>query len=245
MEMDHDAHDLKAHSLTVYYPQDECRLTNVEHSSFFCFLLKETYFCCEYNNYWKRIFLLMKHLREKGPVTLPTEQADTCLRMLDCLRDCTRQGHDGWATEAATSATKMLLCTLFAQVEELTGDVLKRNGHAVSWRNEEIAGDFLQHVADHFRRERSVAFYASCLCITPKYLSSVVKDVTGLPPCRWIDNMVVEEIGHLLQQTNLSIKEIANRMNFPTVSFLGKYFRQRKGLSPKKYREKMLTLHPY
>ena len=75
------------------------------------------------------------------------------------------------------------------------------------------------------------------MCITPKYLSEMVKAVSRRTPNEWIDNYVVMELRSLLKNTTKTVKEIAADMNFPNQSFLGKYFKEHVGLSPVSYRK--------
>lgn len=91
---------------------------------------------------------------------------------------------------------------------------------------------FLRH-----GKKWSVTFYASELCVTPKYLSSIVKKVSGKTPTEWINENTVHEIEYRLCHTQASIKEIAYELDFPNVSFFGKFFKSHKGISPKRYRE--------
>ena len=89
----------------------------------------------------------------------------------------------------------------------------------------------------NFRSERRVSWYAQQLCITPKYLSETVKAVSKRRPNDWIDNYVTMEIRVMLRNSTMSIKEIAQELNFANQSFLGKYFKEHVGMSPKEYRK--------
>ncbi|MDY6114332.1 MAG: helix-turn-helix domain-containing protein, partial [Alloprevotella sp.] len=77
------------------------------------------------------------------------------------------------------------------------------------------------------------------LCLTPKYLSEVVKAVSGQTAGQWITTFVVSEAKRLLSDTSLSIKEIAQALHFTSQSFLGKYFKNATGLSPSDYRHEL------
>lgn len=100
-----------------------------------------------------------------------------------------------------------------------------------------IFDQFIRLLSQHFKQERSVEWYSSEMCLTPKHLSEVVKQVSGKTAGQWITTMVVIEIKTLLKHTTLSIKEIAQDMNFPNQSFLGKYFKNVEGISPSDYRK--------
>ena len=102
-----------------------------------------------------------------------------------------------------------------------------------------IFHNFLMALFRHFRREREVAFYADLQHLTPRYFSAIIKEKSGSNPLQWIVQMVITEAKLLLETSDLSIKEIAMQLNFPTQSFFGKYFKQYVGVSPKEYREKM------
>ena len=81
-----------------------------------------------------------------------------------------------------------------------------------------------------------MGWYAQQLCITPKYLSEMVKQVSRRTPNEWIDYYVTLEIRVLLRNSTMSIKEISQHLNFPNQSFLGKYFKEHVGMSPSNYR---------
>ena len=118
-------------------------------------------------------------------------------------------------------------------------NALYRTQNSASCRNtsaEKIFARFIHLVEDNFRTQRRLSWYGQQLCITPKYLYGAVKAVSSITPTDWIDNYVTLEIKLLLRNTTKSIKEIAQDMNFSSQSFLGKYFKERVGMSPKEYR---------
>ena len=99
-----------------------------------------------------------------------------------------------------------------------------------------IVAHFLELVQQHYREERLIQYYAGRLCITPKYLSKLVKDHTGRAAADWIEQHVILDARALLHSTDLSIQQIATTLNFPNQSFFGKYFKRATGVSPKQYR---------
>lgn len=101
---------------------------------------------------------------------------------------------------------------------------------------EKVFAEFIKLVEANFREHRRLEWYGQQLCITPKYLYGAVKSVSNLTPTDWIDNYVTLEIKLMLKNSTKSIKEIASDLNFSSQSFLGKYFKDRVGLSPKEYR---------
>jgi AraC-like DNA-binding protein len=85
-------------------------------------------------------------------------------------------------------------------------------------------------------KRQQVSYYADKLNISPKYLSTVCKKVSGKNPMRWITEYVMQDCYALLKSTDLSIKEISNRLGFPNSSFFGQYFREQAGMTPMEYR---------
>lgn len=103
-------------------------------------------------------------------------------------------------------------------------------------RKEKLAYDFSLLVVEYYRTEREVAFYAGKLCITSKYLSMVIKEVSGKAPKEWITEYIILEIKALLRSSNLNIQEIALRTNFSNQSSLARFFKKHTGMSPLQYR---------
>lgn len=88
-------------------------------------------------------------------------------------------------------------------------------------------------------KPRMVSWYAHELCITPKYLSSTCKSISGKSANVWINEFVVRDIHKLLKYSDMSIKEICEYLNFPNLSFFGKYVKSHLGSSPKDYRSRI------
>lgn len=109
------------------------------------------------------------------------------------------------------------------------GDVIRTNA-------DQLTKQFLELVKENFRKERQLKFYADELCITPRYLSRVVKECSGSSAADWIERYVVLEARALLKSTNMNIQQISDSLNFPSQTFFGKYFKRRVGMSPKEYR---------
>lgn len=104
-------------------------------------------------------------------------------------------------------------------------------------RGEEIVKRLVQHIIKYYTQERSVAFYADLLHISPQHLSTTVNKMTGKTVTDIIAKLVITDAEAKLKSTDLTIQEIAYSLNFPDISFFGKYFKRYTGMSPKQYRE--------
>ena len=103
-------------------------------------------------------------------------------------------------------------------------------------RQTELFHRFVALVHEHSSQQREVSFYADKLCISTRYLSTIVRNIAHSSAKEFIDRSVLLEIKMLLQSTDLSVQEIAYRLHFPDQSYLGRYFKKHTGESPTEYR---------
>ena len=102
-------------------------------------------------------------------------------------------------------------------------------------RKEQIFHDFLSLLEQHFTQERSISFYADRMCLTSKYLSTTIKEVSGKHGMQWIDEYVSLEAKALLKSGKWSVKQVSDQLNFPSQSMFGRFFKKMTGYSPKQY----------
>ena len=103
-------------------------------------------------------------------------------------------------------------------------------------RAQQIFDKFIYLLDIYHKKERCLKFYADKMALTPKYMSLMVRNFSGRNALEWLNEYVVLEAKHMLNYTNMTIQEISYRLNFPTQSSFGKYFKQQIGISPKQYR---------
>lgn len=101
---------------------------------------------------------------------------------------------------------------------------------------EQINKKFGQLVMQNYTTQRSVAWYAKKLSITPAHLSTIIKQTTGKTCNEIITTMVIMDAKAQLKSTDLSIHDIAYSLNFTNMSFFGKYFKRYAGVGPLEYR---------
>lgn len=127
----------------------------------------------------------------------------------------------------------LMLCESLAKQTKLTSAYPDSTGNKKA-----IFNSFLALLAKEPNKRQRVSYYANQLNISSKYLSSVCKSVSDKTPLHWIKESVMEECCLLLVSTDLSVKEISNRLGFPNSSFFGHYFRKQMGMTPIEYRSK-------
>lgn len=108
---------------------------------------------------------------------------------------------------------------------------------AHSARSQELVAAFAQLLEANFRSQRTVAYYAGRLFVTPKHLSALLRKASGRCASAWIDLRVMAEARDMLLNTGMSIQEIAQALNFGNQSLFGKFFKASTGVSPRQYRK--------
>ena len=146
---------------------------------------------------------------------------------------------------SSVSNKKQVIGELLSSLSYLTEDIWK--GQILTHSKDETPGQnvarakltferFIRLVTEYHSTERGMQFYADKLCLTPKYLSKIIKETSGRSGPEWIDAFVILEAKNLLRYSGDSIKEIVYKLNFPSPSVFNKFFKARTGLSPSEYR---------
>lgn len=134
----------------------------------------------------------------------------------------------GLKRNAAARASK-------ADDDDETAETESARGKRPRSRRSIYMHEFIRLVRKYFRYERTVGFYADKLCISPKYLSLVVKESTHTSAARIIDEYVILEAKNLLRFSGKNVQQVAYELNFPNQSSFGKYFKHLTGMSPTEF----------
>lgn len=159
--------------------------------------------------------------------------ADDELQRLDQLHSLlyTHTREDGGSPQV----TLHLISALLWQVDFLWSRHESEKQQAQN-REQRLLADFLRLVNLHAPQEHNLPFYASQLCLSPRYMSAIVKKVSGRVAKEWIDDALAARIKVELRHTDKSVRLISEEMNFPSPSFFTKFFRRMTGLTPNVYR---------
>ena len=128
----------------------------------------------------------------------------------------------------------LLVCDLFSTHEPQNSNY---NGAS---RMNTLFHQFLHNISQRQKKKARVSEYADELCLTPKYLTTICRKMSGKSAMAWISEYVTEDIIYYLKHTDLSAKEIAHRLGFENVSFFGKFAKAHLGVSPQEYRKRLV-----
>lgn len=105
-------------------------------------------------------------------------------------------------------------------------------------RQEELFQRFIALVNEYCKTKRNVGFYADKLCLTPRYLNTVIKQVSQQTVMDWINQAIILEAKVLLKHSNLLVYQISDELQFATPSFFCKFFKKMTGMTPQEYQKK-------
>ena len=141
------------------------------------------------------------------------------------------------------SNRKEIIGSLISSLTYMAADVWKSKltaakplARSLSPRLNLVFDRFINLVTEYHSSERSMAFYAERLCLSPKYLSRLVKQASGRSGPDWIDSFVILEAKNMLKYSSASIKQIVYKLNFPNQSVFYKFFKAHTGMTPSEYR---------
>ena len=104
-------------------------------------------------------------------------------------------------------------------------------------RDQRLFSDFIQLVNRDVRQQHQVEYYASQLCMAPRYFSTVIRGVSGKPPKEWIDDALLTQVKIELRYTGKTVIQISDDNNFPNPSFFSKFFKRLAGMTPLEFKQ--------
>lgn len=183
----------------------------------------------------------MSNLKLYPVVHLKGDDIKLCDTYFQLLRDRMK-----FSTSVLTpDIVRMLFGTIVLEILS----IMRRNSEQVaeevqhedinsSLHKKRIVDGFMRLVEESDGRIRRVDEFASQLNVTPKYLSTILKEVMNRRPSTYIQLYTLKAIERRLRFTEMTMQEIAIDLNFPNPSFFGKYCKEHLGMTPLEYRMK-------
>lgn len=185
----------------------------------------------------KQLMYLFMTVRETPSLSLnDTEWQEIIHSIEETFTEEHKHKTDILSTEIMHSLFRILCYRICRAIDNHIGEQSKDTDNSSYNRNTNYFNTFLEELTKHYMQERSVGFYAEQLHLTPKYLTTLIRQTTGRTASEWIDEYVILEAKNLLKYSPMNIQEIAYYLNFPNQSFFGRYFKKHTGMSPSFYR---------
>lgn len=172
-------------------------------------------------------------------VGINENQADLISRLLDIIHEKTgtlkseSDGPEGFNRKMTDCLIRSVCYEVF-RIYSTNAFV----GGSPAKRSNQIFNRFIASVYLNCHANRLVNYYAGLQNISTGHFASVIREISGHGPTYWINLFTMTKIRRMLLDTDLSLKEIAQKMSFPDQSVFGRYFRLQEGISPTVYRQK-------
>ena len=129
-----------------------------------------------------------------------------------------------------------LLAGLLYNIEYIAKNKGQSESSPLTHQND-IFQRFISLVNTYSKTERNVSFYADKLCLTPRYLNTVIRQARQQTVMDWINQSIILEAKVLLKHSNRLVYQISDELNFPNPSFFSKFFKRMTGMTPQEYQK--------
>lgn len=191
---------------------------------------------------WNHALYIDKQAKFKVPECIMRQLAlykDLCESKLETIE----QPYGKLSIAAVFQGLLYDLCGVIEQNRKGTDTLAVDDMIDTSKPQEVIFRQFVNNLQNEKIKRRPVSYYAGQLCISSKYLSTIVKHASNRTVMDWIHEYVNADIRYYLYNSSMSIKEICHRLNFTNLSFFGKYVKTQFGCSPRKLRAQVTGLN--
>lgn len=191
-------------------------------------LLKEDFF--EIRNDFKIALDLEYYFFKQPYVQLPEKKSKEGNIIFNLIKENIKDKNNLFLNEIVQTYMR----SLFYLVSNV---LIKSNTKHTLSHKEEIFEKFISLIQQNFRKNRNIGWYAEQIHLTPKYLSTLIFEVSGKHASNWIQDYIILEAKALLNSSSLTIQQISNELGFSNQSHFGSYFKRFTGLSPSEYRK--------
>lgn len=231
---------IRKDSMFIYTPGNIVRVTNIdprekESVHFVVVAISEDLMSSTRFDFSK-LYNESLRLLESPCVVINENERGLYRKYFDLIQDVSKMRMPNMR-ESVTALISSIFYLMGAMWTDRLTAAKKNGGDEMSTRSKIVLEDFLLLVRDYHTKERSLLFYADKLYLTPKYLSKLIKSVSGKSAHEWIDSFVILEAKNLLKYSDMSIKSIVYDLNFPNQTTFYRFFKTKTGMTPSEYRK--------
>ena len=239
IDLNLNSYEVKPNSLLVNVPGNIIKLSSYAEDHIadaeLYFVLASREFMSGIRFDFNKIFQETLSLWKNPCITLKEEDMNLAEEYFKLARQIVLGGQQNKKEILGSLLTSFTYVTLDVWTRAITE--AKKAESPSSARVNQLFERFIALVTEYHNTERGMAFYAEKLCLTPKYLSKLVKQASGRSAPAWIDSFVILEAKNLLKYSDQSIKEIVYDLHFPNQSVFYKFFKAHTGMTPSEYRK--------
>lgn len=183
------------------------------------------------NDFWKK----EPHLKENPVICVAKDRLELFRSYFTLLKLRGQTSQREFEKEIMLSLTRALIYEIISEVKTSSN----QPDREVNQQKDVLFKRFMMLLSSTQVKPRTVAWYGEKLYVTPKYLSTVCRQVSGKTAFEWINEYIMADISRMLKNSDKSIKEIANNLGFPNIAFFGKYVKSHTGHNPTNYRKQL------
>lgn len=228
--IDYKEYPIDANSLVAILPKHICSINNCTSDFDIRMILVSADFL--YHLPITPDFDLLKKMAIRPCVKLDERKLDDLQKIHSLI---TRYGSDD---KLAKQIQDTLIHSMILMTASSFGNIPPFPNRTFS-RQETLVRKFFDLLIDSCESKKSVSYYADKLCVTPKYLTTVIKSVSNHPAQNWINEAVLITAKRLIMTTDLTIHQIADKLHFRTASSFVRFFRIHAGCTLLDYKQKM------
>lgn len=94
-----------------------------------------------------------------------------------------------------------------------------------------------QYLREHYTENIDMGILAAKFGFSSAYLTKIFNKHEGCSPVKYLTTLRIQQASHLLASTNLSIREVGERVGYPDQFYFSNVFRKTTGQSPSVYRQ--------
>lgn len=229
--------NLSKHSVAILFPKTTINIENTQKSDDLqCKVMVlsthvHSYYIYSSKNFWRSIYEI-----SRNPIVNMNEEEFSVLEnYYNAISIKIKAKSSLYTTEIMQTLLNGLLLEIMSVSDQQIG--AEKLSDASIHQGDILFINFLSLLSTDYARLRTVAEFAAELNVSPKYLSSVVKTITGYTALDIIHQNLLKCIVRDLRYSSKSIKEISSELNFPNISFFGKFVKRELGFSPRKFRK--------
>lgn len=226
-----EIYELSPYSLCIYTPNTFFQI--LERSSDLQGILEED----AVDAYYPAVSIIdirkRLQIRHSPCIMLNSEQTHSIVRLMNLLNSEKEYIEENLIHTRLLQNLRYALCLKILELYFLNKPVKAMELN----REDTVLNQFLISVYSHCHRQRTVQYYAAEQNLSPYYFSSIVKSRSGHTALKWIEIVTQTFARQYLECTDMSIKQISDRLNFSDQSTFCRWFRKHKGCTPMEFRK--------
>jgi AraC-like DNA-binding protein len=176
---------------------------------------------------------ILKNLMMHPICSLPEHKAKECYSLYNMIRErLILHNDDKLQQRIIRGYLQALTFIVYSQYQKATEN---KHVYVGDDRQRDLFNRFIELLQKKYIKERKINYYADKLCITPRYMSRIIHDVSGHFASEHIDLFVIAESKQLLRCKKYTILQVSEILNFSSQSLFGRYFKKFTGYTPRDY----------